>query len=111
MLHDDPQEDTDQHGHPARGKRATPRQRRAVQAGDDPPDGKPDREGPQHPEEALHPGVLVMASPTDGHEHQQHRDIGERGNPDRYVTLAHWAILADVLGRRPIRSGPIRSSQ
>ena len=103
ILHDDPQHDADEHGDEPRDQGPPRRQRRAVQAGDDPAGHEPDRERPEHPEEAVHPGVLVVAPPADGHEHQQYRDVGERGNPDRYVALAHWAILADVLGRRPIR--------
>ena len=50
-----------------------------------------------------------MAAPPDRHEQHEHRGVGERRHPDRNVTLAHWAILADVLGRRPIQASRLAS--
>jgi hypothetical protein len=101
-LHDDPERDTDDHGDDPRADGTPERHGRPVEAGGDPPDHEADRERPQHPDEARGPGIFVVAPPADRDEHHEHRGVGERSHPDRYVAFAHWAIVADVLGRRPI---------
>jgi hypothetical protein len=103
-LHRDPQDDSDGHGdHPCEGGAPVGHGRPGEAAGN-PPDHEADGERPQHAEEAGHPGILVMAATPDRDERDEHQEVGERGDPGRDSRFVHFAIVADLLGRRPIQA-------